>query len=146
MKEIQLNFLNEKVNAILLATFDMVKDDEKVKTQFSFFKKRHFNSRRTFCCVFIPWKDREKEIALVETNEHSFGVSLPKGVLQIEKFTSPFEKETPYYSELKIENFVGYEFIVENKTFISDVNEGYCSSPLEIFYENFPQFVDMSAD
>ena len=146
MKEIRLDYSNETVNAFLLARFDIVKGNEKRKSIFSFLLKHDSFVRRHFCLVFIPWKYKEKEIVLLETDNFSFGDSLPEGVLQVEKFTSPFEKETPYYSELNIENFVGYEFILENKTFISDVNEGYCSSPLEIFYENFPQLVDMGAD
>ena len=132
-----------EVPAFLLARFDMV-ENEFVCVRGLFGRKKEVLSpiKRQYCLVFIPWKHREKELALIATDD---AVTMEKiegeGVVFAESFVSPFTKEAPYYAEYKISSFVGYDFIYEYKSFIGDVRNQCGEKPLELLYRYAPELL-----
>ena len=93
--------------------------------------------------VFIPWKHRAKELALIDdTDVLAQDFSTPTQWIDIAKFISPYTEETPYYDEYEITDFSGYPFVKENENFIANVKQCDYSSVLEYLFKHFPELLE----
>ena len=143
MKKIIIKYNNREVIAVLLARFDMM-DNEfvSVKGLFGRTKEVLMPMNRQYCLVFIPWKDKEKELALISVCDIiTMDKLIGNDIVSVEKYISPFEQENPYHKEYQISNFIGYNFIYEYKNFIADIRNHCFDKPLEILYYHKPELL-----
>ncbi len=148
MTKILIEYNNREVPAILLARFDMI-DNEfvSIKGLFGRVKDVFVPMKHQYCLVFIPWKHREKELAIISIEK---AITLDKlngdDVVSIDKYISPFTEEDPYYAEYKISNFAGYKFIYEYKNYIADIRNQCFMKPLEFLYQHHPELLKEEFD
>lgn len=140
---ILVKYNNREIPAFLLAIFNII-DDEFTSVK-GFLGRIKYVSKpvdRQYCLVFIPWKHQEKELALIPMSDIiTIGKLAGNDIVSVEKYISPFTEEYPYYSECKISNFVGYNFVYDYKNFISDVINQCFTKPLTILYQQHPEFL-----
>ena len=143
MEKIIIKYENREVPAIMLARFDMINDEFiSLKGFFGKIKKVFVPMKHQYCLVFIPWKHREKEIAIIHVEK---AITLAKlsgvDIVSVDNYVSPFTEESPYYEEYQISNFVGYQFIYHYKNYIADVRNQCFEKPLEILYKHHPELL-----
>lgn len=148
MRKILIKYNNREVPAILLARFDMVdKEFVSVKGLFGKIKDIFTPIQRQYCLVFIPWKHKEKELALISIYDViTIDKLVGNDIVSIEKYISPFTEENPYYAEYKISNFVGHRFVYDYKNFIADIRNQCFEKPLEILYQHYPELLQEEFD
>ena len=148
MNKITVYYKNKKVLAFLLARFNMLDDEIRhVKGLFGRNKQITFRVNRQYCLVFIPWKRQEKELAFIPIEQViTLDALVGDDVVEVEKYVSPFTEEAPYYAQLEISNFVGYNFIYDYKNFIADIKNQCPTKPLNILYERHPELLQEEFD
>ncbi len=148
MTKILIKYNNREVPAILLARFDMV-DNEfvSVKGLFGRIKDIFTPIQRQYCLVFIPWKHKVKELALISMSDViTIDKLIGNDIVSVEKYISPFTEEDPYYAECKISNFIGYKFVYEYRNYIADVRNQCFTKPLEFLYQHYPELLQEEFD
>ena len=148
MHKIQVQYEMKEISAFFLARFDMaVNEAFSKRTFFGRIKTIFVPAERPYCLVFIPWKHRMKELALIPMQDVLlFDASAYEDVVSVEKYISPFTQEYPYYEEYTISNFIGYQFLYDYKSFIADVNNELPERPLEILYQLHPELLEEEFD
>ena len=145
IKKILIKYNNREVPAILLAHFNMV--DNEFKGLFGRIKDIFVSVNRQYCLVFIPWKHKVKELALISMSDViTIDKLIGNDIVSVEKYISPFTEEDPYYAECKISNFIGYKFIYEYKNYIADIRNQCFKKPLELLYQHHPELLKEEFD
>ena len=140
---ISVMFEDRRVEVVALATFNM--DDYKFTTQKGLFgraKQVFTEAPCDFALVFIPWKHREKQLAMVRMDSVLSPVAPRKDWVTVRSFFSVYEDEPYYRSEVEVRNFVGYKFICDNNNFIAALRNGENYDPLTALYENMPYLLE----
>ena len=140
---ISVMFGDRRVEVVALATFNM--DDYKFtfkKGLFGRTKQVIIEAPCDFALVFIPWKHREKQLAMVRMDSVLSPVAPRKDWVTVRSCVSVYEDEPYYRSEVEVRNFVGYKFICDNNNFIAALRNGENYDPLTALYENMPYLLD----
>lgn len=149
IKRIKFNYYpNQKISGILLASFNMNKNDI-VTTNGMFGRKKNviIETNRKYCLVFIPWKHRAKQIDIIEMDQViSLDELEGEDIICVEKFISRFEFDDPYFNKYVISNFVGYKFIYDNKNIIGNILHVYFDEALTELYDNYPELLQEEFD
>ena len=143
MKKVLIQYNNQEVEAILLAHFKMADNElAEKKGLFGLLKRSVTPIERKYCVVFLPWKHAEKELALVPASDVKSAVEITgDDVVNVSEYISRFSQESPYYTEYKVSDFVGYKFIFDNKNFIADIKNQCTAKPIEVLYQNYPELL-----
>lgn len=125
------------VKAVLLATFELQSENKRGILK----KKPKYESK---CLAFIPWKRRMKEVIIISSEKIEMINHLEGDcIVNKDEFISPFVEEKPYYCEFKIINFFGYDFVLNDKSFIANVIQCCIDKPLELLYEKMPKLLNL---
>ena len=148
MQKILIKYNDKETSAFFLARFDMV--DKEVVSQKGLFGKIKnvlVDTKSPYYLMFIPWKHREKELALIPVRDVIIvDKRVDEDMVSVKKYISPFTEELPYYTEYEISDFVGYKFICDYKNFIADIRNQCFNKPLEILYQHYPQLLHEEFD
>lgn len=148
MNKITINYCGESISAYPLARFFMTDEEvPSVRGLFGSTKTTVKTVRRERYLVFIPWRHREKELAIIPRGDVDVEIKNTCGnIISVESFVSPFKAEEPYYAEYEITDFSGYRFIYDYRSFIADVRNRCSEEPLEILYANLPMLSEGETD
>lgn len=139
-----INDNGQKVECLLLATFDMEIKKEEPKNFLCFHYSKYVTKYEKMALVFIPWKHKLKELRIVFLKELAGLNDLSvREFIDISCFTSPFEEELPYYEEYLIKNFKGYKFVYEYKNFIANTIQQTPNKCFELLYKELPHLIEM---
>lgn len=149
--KIKINQNNNVVEAILLAKLTMEVEVFVTKNcKILWFKKQKRvleKQRIDFCLVYLPWKHQEKELMLIKQKDCVSNIDFfnRDGIVNVNKFESEYIEECDGYKnncKFEVENFVGYDFLHKNKSFIADLYCGEKSKCLTILYKKMPQILN----
>ena len=94
--------------------------------------------------IFIPWKHQIKELREVDekyiVNPQSFNTD--ETWIKIDKFVSETCDGYIYPLSLEVKDFVGYEFMYDNNSFIANLCLHEFEDCLRILYKNMPEVLD----
>ncbi len=143
--QITFQYGNYVVKGILLGEYELllpwVTYEKKKFLFFSYTKKRQTTVKRKEYLVFVPWKHALKELICVDELMVISKENTPTDWTHVDHYISKFDKELPYISELEVENFHGYSFLVENNSLLSDIHNGCRQDVLGILYQHFPDIL-----
>ena len=145
MQKVLIQYDNKEIPAFFLAHFHRMQVEIlPVKGLFGRIKSRLASVDRHDCLVFIPWKHREKELALISMSDIiGFDRIVDEDVISVKQYISSTTDDP--YGECEILDFVGYKFIYECKNFIADLIDG-SQKPYEIFYQLYPELLQEEFD
>lgn len=130
------------IKGILLGKYQYLRNEKK-----SLWERIGIQKKQTACSyvIFIPWKHREKEIVVVDETDmiHPETIQLDETWIAIDKFISKYFDGQIYHASLEVRNFVGYNFMYENNSFIINLLLHEAWDNLTVLYKNIPQILEI---
>ena len=148
---ITFNYGGIIVRGIALAEFTLTENWPLVKKKkVLFFNFNKIVSKVTindWILVYIPWKHLLKELVLINKKDViSKEYNKDLKWISIDKFESEYNCESPYISIHQIENFKGYDFIYNHKSFLANIINKDYSETYDILYKNIPSILNEEFD
>ncbi len=136
----------KSIPCVVLASFLMEQSIREIR-RFLFFKwERERKRKQRFFLVFLPWKHREKELALLPAEAVTVTAGTPRGFVRVARFVSHFTEEWPYAADFVIENFHGLALVFETGDFIANVYEQCVERPLSVLYAAYPSILELASE
>lgn len=110
-------------------------------------KVRYRREERSRCLLFVPYRHALKDIVEIDESELLYPISsMPPEFVRSAAFTSRFLLEENYFSEFEVRDFCGYEFVLNDTSFIGNVAYGYKDISLKTLYEYDKAFAELDIE